>query len=213
MKLKASRFSLGFLAVAAAALVCATGEDASAQPPASEVSIASVRLSGSACPAGTYDAFLVDNNRSFVIVFNQFNVSAGPMIPLTESSKDCAVLLTLNIPEGWTYAVGSIVAAGHAELQRDVVGRLRVNARFPGTRSGRAEIRIVGPTRAGGQDFETSGVLDLITYSRCGRSDPLLIGMNATADNTRNRDNSGLLTVTDLTGTFVTKFNLVFQRC
>lgn len=212
MRIKASRLGLGSLAITAAALVGTAGSSASAQAPPS-VTIDRIQLAGSACRGNTADVFLSEDKQSFFIVYRDFRVEAGPGIPRGHASRDCSAIVRVNIPRGFTYAVASVVASGHAELQEGVVGLLRARVRFPGMRPAFTEVRVSGPTEAGGQDFDVPQQMDLVTYSRCGAEEPLTINLDATVDNTRQRSGSGIITVSDQSGVFITRFNLVYKRC
>src|SRR4051812_39716970 len=71
---------------------------------------------GPACPPETAEVQLVGDNTRFIVVFDSFNVQAGPGIPLTEASKHCNLVVYPIYPSGWTWSIASIAYRGNAIL-------------------------------------------------------------------------------------------------
>lgn len=199
-------------ALAAAAGMIGVGSASTAQaeqPP--RVSIASINLRGPACPPGTATVDLLRGNTAFVITYNEFNVEAGPDVPLPESSKHCVAIVGLDYPAGWTWAVSSIVYRGNMILGDAVSGRLRTRLSFPGSPSVSKEVRQSGPFLG---DFELPARYETQVWAPCGGGRlPMTMTATAQVDNTRSRSRSGLVTVEQQDGTFDMICNIQWRRC
>ena len=190
---------------------------ASAQPPdpvpvpaPADVSIRRITLSGPACPEGTATVNLFDNNRAFVIVFNEFRVEAGPGTTGADSSKHCVATIELDFPAGYTWTVSQTAYRGNAILGSSVNARFRSRLSFPGQRSVSGDVVLLGPQLS---DFELLARYDLRTWAPCGRTVPMTATATAQVDNTANPTQSGIITVEQQDGTFDMVFNLNWGLC
>jgi len=198
------------LAAAAGLIGVGSASTAQAEPPPG-VSISRVSLRGPACPPGTATVDLLRDNTAFVITYNEFNVEAGPDVPLPESSKHCVAIIGLDYPAGWTWTVSSIVYRGSMILADGVNGRLRTRISFPGMPSVSREVRKYGPFLG---DFELAARYDIQTWAPCGGGRlPMTMTATAQVDNVRYRNRSGLVTVEQQDGTFDMICNLQWRRC
>jgi len=193
-------------------LCCVHSSAAYAEEVPDYLRIKRIDYRGPACPAGTVDISLVADNTRFIVIFDVFNVEAGPDAPLTESSKFCNLLIYPDYPAGWTWTVASIAYRGNAILSEAVKGRFRARYSFPGLRSVSQDVVLFGPYLG---DFDLLQPLDVFTWAPCGAGEPAPMTVTSTGqvDNTANRNKKGLLTVEQTDGAFKLVVNLKWRRC
>ena len=214
MKLKMNRMGIGFLAVVAttvAGVGLSSGEAEAQTPP--DVQIKSITFRGAGCPEGTAHVQVTEDKKAFVASFDEFQVSAGPGVPLSESLKGCTATITLSFPAGWSWTVSDIAYLGSAQLDAGVVGRFSARLSFPGQLPVSKEVRMPGPTPIGGKDFALKGTYDIFAWSPCGLERPMTALATAQVDNSSDRSRSGLVRVSDQTGDFRLIFYIQWKHC
>lgn len=214
MNNKANRVGIGALAVAAAAFSgvgLTTTNEAQAQA-TPEVTIKDIKLRGAGCPEGSATAERLDAT-SFAVFYDAFSISAGPGIPPEQNIANCTAIITLEVPQGWTWTVTSIDYSGSARLDDGVYGRMSARLSFPGQRPVSEQVVLPGPTSPGGQDFDLPAQFDLLTWSRCGSEAPMLALATIQVDNSADRTRSGTVQVAQQTGDFALQFHVGWRRC
>jgi len=200
---------IGVASLLAGFSALALASTASAQPPQS-VQIQSVQYRGPACPPDSATVDLIDGNTSFLVTYNNFQAQAGPGIPLTESSKFCNLVIDVQFPEDYQFAVSSISYRGNARLDADVLARFRARYNFPGERSVSSDVRMGGMERVL-QDFEVGGEFEELAWSPCtGRATLITTG---TAQILAEPDAQGLVTAESTDGKWKMELKCQWRRC
>ena len=202
---------MAVLAAAAGLIGVGGASTAQAQQPPN-VSIASVDLRGRLCrDPGQSEVDLVAGNTAFIIKFNEFNVAAGPGIPLTDKTKSCTAIVALNYPARWTWAISDIAYHGSMTLENyNVLGRFSARLSFPGTRTVSREVRRSGPFFG---DFDLTTHYDDLVWAPCRPGVPMTILMTAGLDNLRDRRREGAVNVSQSDGTFQARCHIRWRRC
>ncbi|AKT43038.1 DUF4360 domain-containing protein [Chondromyces crocatus] len=211
MSFMANRKCIGLLATAAMAMAgVMIPSVASADP---DVRIDRITLRGPACPEGTAYVEVTPDRQAFVITYDEFHASAGPGVPPQESVKGCTALIDLDFPPGWSWTISSIAYSGSAQLDQRVAGRFSARLSFPGQRPVMKEVRMLGPTPPGGQDFDLLGDYDIFAWSPCGLKRPMTALATVQVDNSADRHRGGVVRVSQETGAFQMVFHVDWRRC
>lgn len=104
-------------------------------PDPDSIHVASIAYEGSGCPQGSVGQSFSGDRESFTLIFDQFVVSAGPMVPSTAAKKDCELTLLLNIPStfhggeiNFEYRGYSQLSAGQTATQKRKYSSSKTNA-------------------------------------------------------------------------------------
>jgi Domain of unknown function (DUF4360) len=83
-------------------------------------SIESVEYVGTGCPKDSTSTGLSPDGQVATSIFSSFVASAGPGTAPGDASKNCLMILQINVPEGWQYSLESVHHRGFAGLERNV---------------------------------------------------------------------------------------------
>ena len=155
---------------------------------------------GGGCPAGTTDVVPNADNTAFSLAYSQFRVYGGDY-------KSCRVVIRVAVPQGWTYAVYSVINRVTPNLSYSGSARLQMNAWFTGYPWNASDDNsIYGPRTTLWTSASNAGVL---TYAPCNESFDL--NVNDTLRISGPVSNSAELIDTDVRASTI--FNLVWRRC
>ncbi len=102
---------------------------------AQNVSIRGVRLSGSGCDAATASAVTTADGKTLSVLFDNYiaEIGQGSANPqLTSLKKDCHVLIDVDVPFGYQYALNQTEYRGFAALPKSAYGLHRFTQIIPG---------------------------------------------------------------------------------
>jgi hypothetical protein len=85
-------------------------------PPSGTVTAATVTANGSGCPAGTAKVHVNRRNTGFRVVFDQYFAMAGRDAEPTARRRNCFLIVQMQVPSGWTYAIADAEYRGYAHL-------------------------------------------------------------------------------------------------
>lgn len=155
---------------------------------------------GGGCPAGTTDVVPNADNTAFSLAYSQFRVYGGDY-------KSCRVVIRVAVPQGWTYAVYSVINRVTPNLAYNGSARLQMNAWFTGYPWNVSDDNSInGPRTSLWTSSSNAGVL---TYAPCNQSLDLIV--NDTLRIKGPASNSAELIDTDVRASTI--FNLVWRRC
>jgi len=151
-------------------------------PDPSEIYIQNLVFSGSGCPEETVHGILTEDGNSLTIRFLDFmarDVVSGDGL---DRRKSCEVLVDLNVPDGFSFAVSQVRTYGFARLGGKSLAVQEVSLRFVGDASTEFvsfEKRLQGPREG---EFVTSDLIPdpSLQWSPCGGSAPLNLSLITT---------------------------------
>ncbi len=115
-------------------------------PDPTHVTVQSVTYAGSGCPDGSVTTTLAPDRSSFALLIDGFTAFRGPGIPLGESFKTCQVELTLALPEGWQYTIGTLDHRGSVTIPKRMKATQQATYYFAGDgKLASADTTFVGP--------------------------------------------------------------------
>ncbi|MEU4619894.1 DUF4360 domain-containing protein [Actinoplanes sp. NPDC023801] len=109
---------LGALAVAAPAYAA---PDPAPKPDKMMV-IKVASANGSGCPKGTAAIQVSPDNTAFTITYSEYTASVGPKATPLDFRKNCQLLLDIQVPSGFTFAIASADYRGYASLRPGAYG-------------------------------------------------------------------------------------------
>lgn len=186
-------------------------------PSCDQISIRNIVAMGDGCPAGTASTLITSTrpgclNADFLeVVFSQFKVEKGPMIPLSESRKQCTVIIDLLIPQGFRYTLFDVHYEGFGNIPRGSSGSLRSEYFFPFIPGRPTSTKTLsGPFFGDFTKDNTLGILSLV-WSPCGQLYPLNVKSDLRLAGPSNA--AAVMTVDTLTGRVRQRWGLRWQRC
>lgn len=157
------------------------------------ISVRSLSYSGDGCPSGSARAVIAPDQAAFTLIFDRLAAAAGPDAAYSAEAH-CRLIVDLDYPAGWQFAIGTVDFRGFAALDAGTWGGVRTNLRFRGGGQQAPAITILkGPLT---QDFtrhedfvargrETSPcrpgsqrdiVIDTVLHAHAAVAQPLLSG-------------------------------------
>ncbi|TDD84608.1 DUF4360 domain-containing protein [Actinomadura rubrisoli] len=109
-----------------------TSSPASADPPPAGVTVEVASVTGNGCPAWTVRAEISDARDRIALVYGQFAAQVGGISSPRDARKNCQVLLKVNVPRAYTYAIRAVDYTGLVQMEPGVTGTLRSQYHFRG---------------------------------------------------------------------------------
>jgi hypothetical protein len=173
---------------------------AQAAPPAPVITLKVLGAFGSGCPKDTTDAQPTADNTAFSLAYSAFRVSGNDY-------KSCKVSVRVAVPQGWTYAVTSVVNRVTPNLDKQSSAKLQMNAWFTGSPwNASADNSISGPDT---NLWTTTSSAGTLVYAPCNQSFDL--NVNNTLRVNGNASSSAELIDTDTHASTI--FNLSWKQC
>jgi len=182
--------------------------------PPDQVRIRSLSWAGSGCPAGTVGGNLASDFKAFTLLFDAYVAEIGPGLPLSQSRRNCQILIDLEFPQGWSYAVFDVDYRGFVSVAPSVSGVQQSSYYFQGEfRTARLHTTLAGP-RVGDYQIRDSLGLDTTVWSPCGANRALIINSEVRLlNNGSDPDAQGLITTDSIDGKVTHIYGLQWQRC
>jgi hypothetical protein len=176
------------------------------------VEITNIVYAGSGCPAGSVAENLSPDRQAFTLLFDNYIAEVGPGVSAREKRKNCQINVSLDFPQGWTFAIADVDYRGYASLDRGVTGVQQASYYFQGEgKTGTLQTIMRGPLD---KDFQIRDTLALtaLVWAPCGAKRSLNINSQVRLDS-NSRHAVGLLTTDSIDGSVKTIYNLKWKRC
>ena len=178
-----------------------------------DISINSLIYAGSGCPVGSVAESVSRDNNAFTLIFDDFIAEVGPGVSRRESRKNCQLLIDIDQPAGWTYALATFDYRGFVSLDRGLKATQKATYYFQ--------------AQSNQQSFETQfqGVVDkdfvardvvptaALQFAPCDSKRPLNINSQVKIDSSRNRNGSGIITQDSVDGKLSQTYGLIWRKC
>jgi hypothetical protein len=163
-------------------------------PPGSGT-IESVEYAGTGCAANTASTGISPDGQAVTSIFSAFVASAGGVTEPELATRNCLVMMNVNVPAGWQYSIESVHYRGFAGMQSNVTASRQSLYVISGS-----PVHVTPPARIRGEindDYthedvsaEAPGV-----WSPCGGGQVLWIATQTEVDNGGRASREGQLTV------------------
>ncbi|TFK28356.1 hypothetical protein FA15DRAFT_701034 [Coprinopsis marcescibilis] len=176
--------------------------------------ITSLGVLGTGCPPGTSYYVLSPDNSAVTVTFSEYFAQAGPGIPIAQNRRNCRLTFGVNVPPGFTFAIGTVDYRGYYQLDRGVTGGQSASYYFQSLlNESFARKELVGPVD--GADYIYRDQFDLIATntSPCGVSTVLNVNTELRVSNTGNRQGSGYIATDSVDAHLNTTYNFQWQTC
>ena len=198
----------------------ATQALATEYPPEGSIKIKSIEPKGSGCPTlESVSTNISDDGKAFTVSFSEFAAAIGPGLKLTEARKNCALLATLDIPNGWQFSVASFNYRGYMQLDKGIKAAHATQYWFQGdTETGYIKAETTGPAA---KDFVYSDKIGLSSvylpnhWSPCNKARALIINPSVSLRRGpgSNASSSGYIANDSVDGEIENVFGLIWRRC
>ncbi|GIF42241.1 DUF4360 domain-containing protein [Actinoplanes xinjiangensis] len=187
-------------AILAGALIGPLLPTAAQAAPAPTITLKVMGAFGSGCPKDTTDAQPNEDGTAFSLTYSAFRVYGNDY-------KNCKMTIRVAAPQGWTYAVTSVINRVTPDLQDKSSAKLQMNAWFTGSPwTASADNSISGPNTS---LWTTMSSADTLIYAPCSQS--FNLNINNTLRVNGNASSSAELLDTDTQASTI--FNLSWKQC
>jgi hypothetical protein len=179
-----------------------------------QVEVRSVGQSGTGCGATLTTATFTSDREWLLLFGSDLSARTGPGVLPAEGRVFCQVLVDLDYPDGWQYAVEP--ASGYTsslELDADVVATLHIDRWFTGAPAAETmtfEQVFRGPASSALYTMEQPAPV-LGPWSPCGAPRALNVRTEARVSRLQNPSGTGAITISPPWG--IQTLHLRWQRC
>ncbi|BEL04133.1 DUF4360 domain-containing protein [Actinoplanes sichuanensis] len=195
---------------------CPAPAAASPGPPAPQdrMSISVVSANGSGCPLGTADVTVSPDNKAFTVTYSAFTAQVGAGAKAIDFRKNCQMALSVDVPEGFTYAIARTDYRGFARLERGASGLQAAFYYFQGEpRTTATRHNFTGPADGDWQRTDTIGISSL-SFLPCGERRYLNVNTELRVNaGTSNRKATSFLTMDSTDGNLDTVYHVAWKKC
>ena len=192
--------------------------DVQATPPTGSVSVRSIQYAGTGCPIGSDSVRAqVTTDSGYLnlrFLSSAINVAVGPGVPLTQSRKNCSVIVDLDYPPEWSYSVVAAEYQGYARLGYAVTATVSTSTYFSGSsQTARLQTVLVGPHP--GSNYERMSALPEgeWLWSPCASERNLVLNPSYRASNSANPAARGFLGRKRPEYNAYASYSLLWRRC
>ncbi|KIF01801.1 hypothetical protein PL81_33575 [Streptomyces sp. RSD-27] len=202
-------------AFAAAALTPPAG--AAAGPsfaPPEQITIDVVQANGSGCRPGTAAVAVAPDNTAFTVTYSDYMAQVGPGAAPTDFRKNCQLGLSLNVPQGYTYAITQADYRGFASVQQGATATQKASYYFQGmsqTVSRSHSLR--GPFQDNWQVTDAVPV-EALVFHPCGAKRNLNINTELlTQAGSSSAAGTSFIAMDSTDGSITTKYHFSWKTC
>lgn len=157
--------------------------------------IESVDYVGTGCEEGTTASAISEDRQVITSTFSAFVAAADPLTDPEAATRNCIIILHVDVPAGWSYSLESVDHRGFVGLERTVTASRKSvyvvsgspvqdapTARFRGPTTRDYAHHDIGPDRPG-------------EWSPCGGGQLLWVATQIEASNQEDEDRAGQITI------------------
>ncbi|MEV8533123.1 DUF4360 domain-containing protein [Streptomyces sp. NPDC051211] len=201
--------------LATTALVSSAGAAPLAPKPVDKVTIDVVSVNGSGCRPGSASVVVAPDNTAFTVTYSEYLAQVGKGAKPTDYRKNCQLGLRVDVPKGYTYAVGQADYRGFASLQRGAVGTQKASYYFQGTRGTDSRShRFRGPLEDNWQVSDTTPVA-AVAWLPCGQKRNFNINTELLVDGggSDTAAATSFMAMDSTDGSIKTTYRLSWKKC
>jgi hypothetical protein len=133
---------------------------------------------------------------------------------MSQSRRNCQILIDLDFPQGWSFSVFDVDYRGYANLERGVSGINQAAYYLQGeTHTARMQTTLCGP-KIGDYQIRDAFPLEAQIWSACGAQRALIINSEVRLVNDGGPANvQGMMTLDSINGKVTHSYGLQWRRC
>ncbi|MFE1560861.1 DUF4360 domain-containing protein, partial [Streptomyces sp. NPDC058734] len=164
-------FTAGAAAALAAAALTPSAGAAPALPfpaPPGQITVDVVQVNGSGCRPGTANVAVSPDNTAFTVTYSEYLAQVGKDAKATDFRKNCQLGLSVNVPQGYTYAIAKADYRGFASLAQGASATQNASYYFQGMQqTAYRSHTLSGPTEGNWQVSDAVPV-EALVFHPCG---------------------------------------------
>ncbi|MDG4790782.1 DUF4360 domain-containing protein [Micromonospora sp. WMMD1102] len=183
-------------------------------PPAERITMEVVTVNGSGCRPGTAAVATAPDNTAFTVTYSDYLAQAGAGTAPTDFRKNCQLVLKVNVPGGFTYAIRQADYRGFAHLEKGASGMQRASYYIQGTSPTAVESHTIpGPMSDSWQTTDVTDMAELV-YAPCGEVRLLNINTELRVNRgTSNPATTSFLMMDSTDSSVSTTYHFNWMRC
>lgn len=122
----------GALAALCVGLLSVQSGSAAADVPVPEAQVVIKAINGSGCPAGTAGVTVSPDNSTLTVEYGAYTAQAGGSAGPADARKNCQLVLDVQAPASFTYALFGLDHRGHASLPAGATATIESDYYFQG---------------------------------------------------------------------------------
>jgi len=193
-------------------------DDDYCKPPKDSVKIVGVTYGGTGCKDGTVGVHLSQDYESLTMMYDEYIAQVGPGIANQEKRKFCHIVMELDHPAGFSYALVKLTYKGYVDLDDGVKAEQKSTYYFQGFKRDTVSFRTKFPSGFIG-DFEYRDDVESIAWSPCDKKRGLNVVTSVQIDNkSRDKYAEGMISIDSIdvdvakSGVFET-YDLLWRKC
>lgn len=202
--------------LAATALAPSAGAATLLAPgPTDKVTIDLVSVNGSGCRPGSAAIAVAPDNTAFTVTYSEYLAQVGKGALPTDLRKNCQLALRVNVPQGFTYAVGKVDYRGFASLERGALGSQNAGYYFQGmSKTVSRNHKFRGPTKDNWQATDTVP-LGSLQYKQCGEERNFNINTELRVDGgtSDTAATTSFMTMDSTDGSLNSTYHFAWKKC
>ncbi|WP_370147038.1 DUF4360 domain-containing protein [Kitasatospora sp. GAS206B] len=174
-----------------------------------------VTLNGSGCPAGTANIAVSPDDTAFTVTYSKYLAQVGVGASPIDFRKNCQLVVQVNAPQGFTYAVAEADYRGYAYLANGASSQEQANYYFQGmSPTANVTHSFTGPMDSDWQATDTTSVASLI-WAPCGATRDLNINtqLHLNAGTSNLSTTTSFMTMDSTDGSLTTTYHLSWEQC
>jgi hypothetical protein len=181
-------------------------------PPDDKIVIDVVTANGSGCKPGTREVSVSPDNSAFTVSYSDYTVNTKPH-DTTLVRKNCALVLNVHVPQGFTYAVAKADYRGFASLGHGATGLEKASYYFQGdSQTVGAEHPFAGPLEDNWQTTDEAAIGSYV-YAPCGATRYFVINTELRLRGLASATGTSMLTMDSTDGSIDTIYQFHWKEC
>ncbi|MFF4367017.1 DUF4360 domain-containing protein [Streptomyces sp. NPDC001594] len=183
--------------------------------PPEQITIDVVQVNGSGCRPGSAAVAVAPDNTAFTVTYSEYLAEVGPGANPTAFRKNCQLGLSLNVPQGYTFAITQADYRGFASLHEGATATQKASYYFQGmSQTASRSHTLRGPLQDGWQVSDTVPV-EALVFHPCGAKRNLNINTEllTQAGASDPAKDTSFLTMDSTDGSINTKYHFSWKPC
>ncbi|UQA62684.1 DUF4360 domain-containing protein [Polyangium aurulentum] len=177
------------------------------------VSITGLTYGGTGCKDGAVAVDLSPDYQALTIIFDKYVAQVGQGLDGADKRKFCHLVVQLDYPAGFSYALMKLDYSGYASLDYGVKAEQKSTYFFQGFRK---DDRFTFKTKLLGEfdgDYHVKDELETVSWSPCGKKRGLNVVTSVQVDNGRHKDAVGMITIDSIDASVKETYSLGWRKC
>ncbi|WP_042802486.1 DUF4360 domain-containing protein [Streptomyces sp. C] len=211
-------FTAGAAAALAAAALTPSAGAAPALPfpaPPGQITVDVVQVNGSGCRPGTANVAVSPDNTAFTVTYSEYLAQVGKDAKTTDFRKNCQLGLSVNVPQGYTYAIAKADYRGFASLAQGASATQNASYYFQGMQQTAYRSHTLNGPAEGNWQVSDAVPVEALVFHPCGAKRNLNINteLRAQAGSSDTANTTSFVAMDSTDGSFNTVYHFSWKTC